>query len=42
MSREQRLKAFAKLVRHVYGALSALYELFTGEPAPGMQEVMRG
>ncbi len=42
MSREQRLKTFAKLVRNVYGVLSALYELFTGESAPTMQEIIRG
>ena len=42
MSREQRLKVFAKLVRNIYGVLSALYELFTGESAPSLQELLRG
>lgn len=38
--RERRLKAFSKLVRHVFGALQALYELYTGEDAPGLKEAL--
>ena len=41
MTKQRRLKSFAKLVRNVYGALAALYELFTGEDAPGLGELMK-
>lgn len=40
MTRERRLKSFSKLVRHVFGVLSALYELAFGEDAPGLKEVL--
>lgn len=40
MSREVRLKAYTKLVRHALGMCAALWELITGEPAPALKEVL--
>lgn len=42
MTKERRLKAFAKLVRAAYQALAALYEFVTGEDAPGLKETLGG
>lgn len=40
MSRTQRLKAYAKLVRAMLAVCAALYELITGEAPPQAKDIM--
>jgi len=40
VSREFRLRAYAKLIRHTLGMCAALWELITGEVAPPAREVL--
>lgn len=42
MTKEQRLKAFAKFVNHVIAASMALYELVTGEQPPKLRDILKG
>jgi hypothetical protein len=40
--REQRIKAYGKLLTHILGACAALFELVTGEKPPKLRDVLRG
>lgn len=40
MSKENRLKVYAKLIRHLLGVAAALWELITGEQAPAAKDVL--